>query len=66
MRFDNWSKKWKDSKKKKIEDGRRIIFIAIIFNHFLDSKMWHGAKNNIEMAKRRATQFYGISVVSPF
>lgn len=65
MRFDNWSKKWKDSKKK-IEDGRRIIFIAIIFNHFLDSKMWHGAKNNIEMAKRRATQFYGISVVSPF
>lgn len=37
MRFDRRNEKIR--KKKKIEDGRRIIFIAIIFNHFLDSKM---------------------------
>lgn len=54
-------KRFEKKKKKK-----KVIFIAIIFNHFLDLKMWHGAKNNIEMAKRRATRFYGISVVSPF
>lgn len=36
MRFDRRNEK---IRKKKIEDGRRIIFIAIIFNHFLDSKM---------------------------